>query len=77
MPGIPVAGVEELLDNDAETVILTRGMELALQTCPETLDHLRARGIQFHMAESNAAAKTYNKLAEQGESVGGLFHSTC
>jgi len=29
VPGIPVAGVEELLDNDAETVILTRGMELA------------------------------------------------
>jgi hypothetical protein len=76
-PGIQVADVEELLENGARTVVLTRGMELVLQTCPETLEYLRSRGVQFHVAETNEAARIYNNLAEHGEAVGGLFHSTC
>jgi hypothetical protein len=77
VPGIQVADVKELLENGARTVVLTRGMELVLQTCPEALDYLQAQGIQFHVAETNEAAQIYNELAEQGEAVGGLFHSTC
>jgi len=38
---------------------------------------LRDRGVTVHVEETNAAAKLYNDLAEQGEPVGGLFHSTC
>lgn len=77
VPGIQVAAVEELLENGARTVVLTRGMELVLQTCPEALEYLRTRRIQFHVAEKNEAAQIYNKLVEQGGAVGGLFHSTC
>ena len=77
VPGIQVRDVEELLENGARTVVLTRGMELVLQTCPETLDYLRARGVEFHVAEKNEAANIYNGLVERGEAVGGLFHSTC
>jgi hypothetical protein len=77
VPGIQVADVEELLEHGAGTLVLTRGMELVLQTCPETLEYLRTRGIRFHVAETNAAARFYNELAKQGEAVGGLFHSTC
>jgi hypothetical protein len=32
---------------------------------------------RLHVAETSAAARIYNELAEQGEAVGGLFHSTC
>jgi hypothetical protein len=77
VPGIQVADVKELLENGARTVVLTRGMELVLQTCLETLEYLRTRGIPFHVAETNEAARIYNELAAQGEAVGGLFHSTC
>ena len=77
VPGIQVADVRELLENGARTVVLTRGMELVLQTCPETLEYLRARDVQVHVAETNEAKQIYNQLAEQGEAVGGLFHSTC
>ena len=76
VPGIQVSDVEELLEHGAGTVVLTRGMELVLQTCPETLEYLRSRGIHFHVAETREAARAYNELAEQGEAVGGLFHST-
>jgi hypothetical protein len=72
-----VADVKELLENGARAVALTRGMELVLQTCPETLEYLRARGVQVHVAETNEAAQIYNQLVEQGDAVAGLFHSTC
>jgi len=77
VPGIQVADVEELLEHGAGIVVLTRGMELVLRTCPETLEYLRTRGARFRVAETREAARIYNELAEQGEVVGGLFHSTC
>jgi hypothetical protein len=77
VPGIQVADVEELLENGARIVVLTRGMKLVLQTCPETLEYLRSRGVHVHVSETNEAAQTYNELVARGEPVGGLFHSTC
>jgi hypothetical protein len=75
-PGIQPADVTELLDRGARVVVLSRGMDLVLQTCPETLEMLKARGIRVHVQETRAAVALYNQLAET-EAVGGLFHSTC
>jgi hypothetical protein len=76
VPGIQPADVVELLDRGSKVVVLTRGMDLVLQTCPETLEFLRSRGIPVHVEETRAAVALYNRLAEM-EPVGGLFHSTC
>jgi hypothetical protein len=76
VPGIQPADVKELLERGAEVVVLSRGMQLVLQTAPETLEFLRSRGIPVHVVETRAAVEMYNKLAEQ-QPVGGLFHSTC
>jgi hypothetical protein len=76
VPGIQPADVVELLDHGSKVVVLTRGMQLVLQTCPETLTLLHERGIAAHIEETKAAVELYNKLAET-EPVGGLFHSTC
>ena len=76
VPGIQPADVEELLEHGSKVVVLTRGMQLVLQTCPETLQLLRERGIAVHVEETRAAVALYNRLAET-EAVGGLFHSTC
>lgn len=75
-PGIQPADVAELLDHGSTIVVLTRGMELALQTCPETLQMLRDKGIAVHVEETRTAVDLYNRLADT-EGVGGLFHSTC
>lgn len=75
-PGIQPADVQELLDHGCKVVVLSRGMQLALQTCPETLQMLRNRGITHHVMETKAAVELYNRLART-EPVGGLFHSTC
>ena len=77
VPGIQPADVEELLNNGSQAIVLSRGMWLALQTCQETIDLLDEKHIPVHIAETKAAAKIYNDLVTDGESVGGLFHSTC
>src|SRR5438552_10987238 len=47
VPGIQPADLQELLDHGSQVVVLTRGMELVLQTCPETLKMLRDLGIAY------------------------------
>jgi hypothetical protein len=76
-PGIQPADVEELLEHGSETVVLSRGQQLRLQTMPSTLDFLRDRGVTVHVEETNAAVRRYNDLTQEGVAVGGLFHSTC
>ncbi len=76
-PGIQIADVQELLDHGATVVVLSRGMQLMLETAPETIEFLENKQIDFHIAETNQGVKIYNDLVEQGAAVGGLFHSTC
>jgi len=76
VPGIQPSDVAELLDRGSTIIVLSRGMDLVLQTCPETLELLRGSGITVHVIETQAAVALYNRLAE-AHGVGGLFHSTC
>jgi hypothetical protein len=75
-PGIQPSDVEELLENGATVVVLSRGMDLQLEIDPSTLRHLEQQGVTVHIAETNEAVALYNDLAAT-EAVGGLFHSTC
>ncbi len=77
VPGILPADVEELIERGCRIIILSRGMQLRLQTSPQTLERLAAAGIDVRIAETREAARLYNELARAGEPVGGLFHSTC
>ncbi len=77
VPGIQPADVEELLEHGSRTIVLSRGMLLMLQTCPETLELLERQGIDVRIEETKAAVEAYNTLAARGEAVAGLFHSTC
>jgi hypothetical protein len=77
VPGIQIADVSEILEHGARVVVLSRGMELRLHTCPETLEHLRGAGVTVHVEETQQAVRVYNELVRRGELVGGVFHSTC
>ena len=76
-PGIQPADVEELLDQGAEEVVLSRGMNERLQVCPETLEMLEERGIPVHTLQTEKAVERFNELSRSKTAVGGLFHSTC
>ena len=77
VPGIQVADIAELIDHGAEVVVLSRGMELVLKTCPESVNWLDTHCLEHHISETREAAQLYNRLAMQGIAVAGLFHSTC
>ena len=76
VPGIQPADVQELIEHGSQIIVLSRGMDLVLQTCPETLALLRERGLPVHVEETKAAVALFNRLAVD-HAVGGLFHSTC
>jgi hypothetical protein len=75
-PGILPGDVRELLDRGCTVVVLSRGMDLRLQTTPEALRLLEEAEVEVHVEETTAAVELYNRLAES-LAVGGLFHSTC
>jgi len=76
-PGIQPADIQEIMDQDIDVMVLSRGMHLMLHTCPETIQLLRAKGIEYHIEETQQAVTLFNKLTEQGKRTGGIFHSTC
>lgn len=76
-PGIQPADVAELVDNGARTVVLSRGQHDRLQVMDATVEHLQAQGVAVEVLESRAAVERYNRLAEEGQAVGALIHSTC
>lgn len=76
-PGIQINDVQELVDNGAKTVILSRGMKQRLQTQDETLNWLNEQGIEAKVLQTEKAVDTYNRLAEEDKPVGALIHSTC
>ena len=75
-PGTQPPDVQELLDHDAEVIVLSRGVWKRLQVCAETLALLEERGVEVHVLQTEKAVRKYNELS-QTRRVGGLFHSTC
>jgi len=76
-PGIQVADFEDVLRKDVDVVILSRGQNKRLRVKKETVEYLRERDVDYHVAETREAVKLFNQLAKKGERVGGLFHTTC
>jgi hypothetical protein len=76
-PGIQPADVQELLDHKPDVVVLSRGRQLRLNTCPETLALLGERGVRVEQCETGLAIELYNRLVEAGTAAAALLHSTC
>lgn len=76
-PGIQPADIQEVLDHDADVVVLSEGMRRRLRAAPETEDLLRSSGIEYYVTETRRAVELFNELSAQGKRVGGVFHSTC
>lgn len=77
VPGIQPSDVEELLKKGSEFIVLSRGMQLVLQTCPETIEFLNKLSIPLAIEETTHAVAIYNQLLSEGKRVGALIHSTC
>jgi hypothetical protein len=75
-PGIQPADVEELLEQGATTVVLSKGFHERLGVTPETLRMLEDRGVVAHVRQTGEAISLYNELRDT-ERIGALIHSTC
>jgi len=76
-PGVQVNDISELLDRGAELIVIGRGRQLRLQVTEEALDEIGSAGARTEMLESSEAVARYNELADEGQAVGALIHSTC
>ncbi|MGH3661019.1 MAG: Mth938-like domain-containing protein [Micromonosporaceae bacterium] len=76
VPGVQPGDVQELLDAGAEVLVISRGMDLQLQTSPDTLELLESLGMTVYVEETTQAVKRYNQLISSRR-VGALIHSTC
>ena len=75
-PGIQLADVEELLENGADVVVLTRGVLGRLSVPEELVNQLIDRGVEVHVAITRQGVDVYNQLCDSKQ-VGILLHSTC
>ncbi|MDX1619145.1 MAG: Mth938-like domain-containing protein [Balneolaceae bacterium] len=76
IPGIQPEDVEELLQHNAEVIVLSKGINQRLRVCSETEEMLSDKGIPFFILQSEEAVEKYNELRKT-EAVGALIHSTC
>ena len=75
-PGIQLSDVQELLDNGAKVVILSRGVLGRLKVQKEVIEKLESEGIIVRILQTKEAVKLYNDLSKS-EAVGALIHTTC
>lgn len=75
-PGTQIADVADIV-KDSDIIILTRGVDLVLQVPQETIDYVKQNGKIVFVGQTEEMVKLYNKLVQEGKSVGGLFHTTC
>jgi len=76
-PGIQPADIQEILDQEVEAMILSKGMLRMLHTSKETIELLDSLKLKYHIEETKKAANLFNELTRQGVRTGGIFHSTC
>ena len=75
--GIQIGDVDELIENGAEVVVLTKGFLSRLKVPSQTRAYLTGKNIEVVVANSKRGVKLYNEYVKKGVRVGGLFHSTC
>jgi len=76
-PGIQIKDIEELIENGAEVIILSKGYDCVLLTTEEAEVYLNDNMIPYHILQTEEAVEMYNKLVEENNKVGALIHSTC
>lgn len=75
-PGIQPADVQELLEQDAEIIILSKGVNERLSVMKDTLELLEQHNVPYHILQTEQAIETYNDLRKDRK-AGALIHSTC
>ena len=74
--GIQYSDVQELIENGAEEIILTKGVLGRLRVSQELVKQLETEGLKVHVLKTKAAVKLYDSLIKR-KKIGALIHTTC
>ncbi|MCJ7801190.1 MAG: MTH938/NDUFAF3 family protein [Candidatus Marinimicrobia bacterium] len=75
-PGIQYSDVQELIENGAKVIVLSRGVLGRLKTKKGLVKKLESAGLTIHILKTKEAIKLYNEIYKS-ELVGALIHTTC
>lgn len=75
--GIQTADIDFLIEQDIDSIVLSRGIELKLEISEATLKYAKSKIKNVYFGQSEAAVAEYNRLVKSGSRVGALIHSTC
>jgi hypothetical protein len=69
--------LETVLTGKPELVVVGTGYYGRMQVPPETLDFLRAAGIEARIAKTGDAVDEFNRLQQESAAVVAALHLTC
>ena len=72
---LDVDDLEEVLEFKPDVLVIGTGYSGMMEVPEETLQYLRMKNIEVHVAPTSQAVKIFNAL--QGKRVVGAFHLTC
>lgn len=75
-PGIQYSDIKELLADQIDVIVLSRGVLGRLKVAKALIGHLESEGLEVHVHKTNKAVKIYNDLIISRK-VGALIHTTC
>ncbi len=74
---VDVGDVEDILEAGPEVLVVGMGANGLMRVGKRLKAALADQGIQLVAQPSGEAAKTFNRLVEEGKDVAGAFHLTC
>jgi hypothetical protein len=74
---VDVGDVQEILEAGPDILVVGMGAYGLMKVTKQLVKRLSDKNIQLIAQPSGEAAKTFNKLLEEGKDVAGAFHLTC
>lgn len=74
---VDAADVQDILDAGPEVLVVGMGADGLMRVTKQLAETLSDKEIQLIAQPSGEAARTFNKLLEDGKDVAGAFHLTC
>lgn len=74
---VDVADVQDIIEASPEVLVVGMGANGLMRVSDRLKATLEDKNIQLVAQPSAEAAKTFNKLTEEGKDVAGAFHLTC
>lgn len=74
---LQIEDLAEIENRNPDTLVIGTGYYGYMEVPQETLAHLKAKGIETHVAKTAEAVKLFNKLQPEAATIVAALHLTC